>query len=232
MLDPDTRQSLQRSAAECAAGLVQSGTVIGLGSGTTASLALRRLADELRSGRLRDVRGVPSSEPTAALARELGVPLTTLDEHPLLALTIDGADEVDPELNLIKGYGGALLREKMLAQASARLIIVVDESKLSPRLGQKRGVPVEVVAFGWGAQQRYLEGLGAKVALRCRADGQPFVTDNGNLILDCTFGVLQKVDRLAAQLRAHAGVVEHGLFIGMATDLICAGEAGVRHQRR
>lgn len=231
-IDAETRQALQRSAAERAVELVESGMVIGLGSGATASFAVRKLADELRNGKLRDVRGVPSSEPTAALARELGVPLTTLDEQPQLALTIDGADEVDPELNLIKGYGGALLREKMLAQASARLAIVVDESKLSARLGQQRGVPVEVVAFGWRAQQRYLEGLGAEVAVRRGADGQPFVTDNGNRILDCNFGLLRDLDQLAARLRGRAGVVEHGLFIGLATDLICAGKDGVRAGER
>jgi ribose 5-phosphate isomerase A len=228
--DAQARQVLQQSAAERAIDHVEPGMVIGLGSGTTASFALRKLAEDLRSQKLRDVRGVPSSDTTAALARELGVPLTTLDEQPQLDLTVDGADEVDPDLNLIKGAGAALLREKMLAQASARLIIVVDESKLSRVLGLRRSLPVEVVAFGWRAQQRYLEGLGAEVALRRAADGRPWLTDNGNLILDCSFGPLQEPEQLATVLSARAGVVEHGLFIGLATDLICAGSQGLRHQ--
>jgi ribose 5-phosphate isomerase A len=222
------RQALQQAAAERAVEYVESGMVIGLGSGSTAAFAVRKLAEALQRGRLRDVRGVPSSDGTATLARELDVPLTTLDEHPRLDLTIDGADEVDPQLNLIKGHGAALLREKMLAQASTRLIIVVDDSKLSRALGVQRSLPVEVVPFGWGAQQRYLESLGAEVALRRGTDGRPLLTDNGNLILDGNFGPLPDPEPLAARLRARAGVVEHGLFIGLTTDLICAGAEGVR----
>src|SRR5262245_21624382 len=154
--DADMRSAHQQAAAEHAVRWVQSGMVLGYGTGSTASFALRKLAAELRNGRLRDVSGVPSSEATAKLARELGLPLTTLDEHAVLDLTIDGADEVDPALNLIKGGGGALLREKMLAQASVRLVVVVDDSKLSRALGEKRALPVEVLAFGWRAQQRFL----------------------------------------------------------------------------
>jgi ribose 5-phosphate isomerase A len=230
--DEQARRELQRAAAERAIECVESGMVIGLGSGSTASFALRKLAEELASGRLRDVRGVPSSEPTAALARELDVPLATLDDHPQLDLTVDGADEVDPELNLIKGAGGALLREKMLAECSARLVIVVDESKRVRALGVQRALPVEVVAFGWRAQQHYIEGLGARAALRRTADGDPFRTDNGNLILDCSFGALPDPEQLAARLCARAGIVEHGLFLGLTTDLICAGPGGVRHETR
>jgi ribose 5-phosphate isomerase A len=229
---PIDRQAQQRAAAERAVQYVESGMVIGLGSGATASFAVRKLAENLRSGTVRDVCGVPSSESTAALARELDVPLTTLDAHAQLDLTIDGADEVDPALNLIKGAGGALLREKILAQASARLIIVVDESKLSPRLGLQRALPVEVVMFGWRSQQRYLESLGAEVALRSMPDGRPFQTDNGNLILDCSFGELPDAELIATRLRARAGVVEHGLFIGLATDLISGGPEGPRHATR
>ena len=230
-IDSQARQLLQQTAAERAIEFVQSGMVIGLGSGSTASFALRKLAEDLRNAKLRDIRGVPSSEATTALARELGIPLTTLDEHPQLDVTVDGADEVDPDLNLLKGGGGALLREKMLAQASARLIIVVDETKTSRVLGLQRALPVEVVAFGWHAQLRFLERLGAEVVLRRGGDGRPFRSDNGNLILDCNFGPLPDPERLAAQLNARAGVVEHGLFIGLATDLICAGTQGLRHQK-
>jgi ribose 5-phosphate isomerase A len=226
-----TRQAQQRSAAERAVQFVESGMVLGLGSGTTANLALRGLADRLREGTLRDIRGVPSSDATAMLARELDLPLTTLDEHPRLDLTLDGADEVDPQLDLIKGGGAALLREKMLAQASERVVIIVDESKLSRTLGLRRLLPVEVVAFGWGAQQRYLQGLGAEVGLRRGEEGRPVLTDNGNLILDCKFARMDDPTELAAHLDARAGVVEHGLFIGLTTDLICAGADGVRHEQ-
>ena len=226
-----TRRGLQQAAAEQAVGFVESNMVLGLGSGTTAAFALRGLAEHLGSGRLRDVCGVPSSNATAALARELAVPLTTLDEHPRLDLTLDGADEVDPQLNLIKGAGAALLREKMLAQASARTVIMVDDSKLSPVLGLQRLLPIEVVEFGWRAQQRYLEGCGAEVALRMAGD-RPLLTDSGNLILDCRFGPLHHPEQLAAELSARAGIVEHGLFIGLATDVICADSRGVRHQTR
>jgi ribose 5-phosphate isomerase A len=231
-IDTEARYALQRAAAEHAVELVEPGMVLGLGSGTTAALALRKLAADLRNGRLRDVCGVPSSEASAALAREVGIPLTTLDEHPRLDLTIDGADEVDPELNLIKGGGAALLREKMLAQASARVVIVIDESKLSPVLGQKHALPVEVIAFGWRAQQAFLEQLGAKVALRRSGEDWPLHTDNGNLILDCRFGPMPDPAELAARLALRAGIVEHGLFIALASDLICATSDGVRHQRR
>jgi ribose 5-phosphate isomerase A len=206
--------------------------VVGLGSGTTAHFALRKLGEWLRGGRIRSIVGVPSSNATAALANQLGVPLTTLEDHPRVDLTIDGADEVDPALNLIKGAGGALLREKILAQASAREIIVVDDSKLSPTLGTRRALPVEVVGFGWRAQQSYLETLGAEVALRRTADGRTFETDQGNVILDCRFGPIVELETLSTQLRARAGLVEHGLFLGLATDLISAGDAGVRHVMR
>ncbi|HKU40939.1 MAG TPA: ribose 5-phosphate isomerase A [Polyangiales bacterium] len=228
--DADARKMQQQAAAEHAVGEVQSGMRLGYGTGSTASFALRKLAAELRNGRLRDLSGVPSSEATAELARELGLPLTTLDEHPKLDLTIDGADEVDPALNLIKGGGGALLREKMLAQASVRLIVVVDESKLSTALGERFAVPVEVLSFGWRAQQRFLEGLGAEVSLRRTRDNRPFHTDNGNLILDCRFTPPFDLEQLATQLGSRAGVLEHGLFLGLATDLVCAGSGGITHK--
>jgi ribose 5-phosphate isomerase A len=175
---------------------------------------------------------VPSSLQIEAEARRLGIPLTTLDEHPVVDLTIDGADEVDPDLNLIKGGGGALLREKIVAQASRREIIVVDESKLSPALGARWAVPVEVVPFGWRSQAAYLESLGAQPILRLNSDGTPFTTDQGNLILDCDFGPISQPAQLAARLSERAGIVEHGLFLGLATDVIVAGVEGVRHLER
>jgi ribose 5-phosphate isomerase A len=230
--DAAARALHQRRAAEHAITFVESGMVLGLGTGSTAQFAVRELAEQLRAGRLRDVVGIPSSRSTETLARQLGVPLTNLDERARIDLTIDGADEVDDELNLIKGAGGALLREKILAQASAREIIVVDDTKLSPTLGTRRAVPVEVITFGWRAQQRYLEALGAKVSLRLAGDGRPYETDQGNMILDCQFGPILRPPELAAQIRARAGIVEHGLFLGLVTDLISAGEAGVRHVTR
>jgi ribose 5-phosphate isomerase A len=168
----------------------------------------------------------------AAEARRLGIPLTSLDEHPVIDLTIDGADEVDPDWNLIKGGGGDLLREKIVAQASRREVITVDDTKRSPRLGTQHSVPVEVAAFGWRPEALHLEGLGATVSLRCGSDGSPFRTDQGNLILDAAFGPVEDVAELSASLLARAAVAEVGLFCGVVTDLIIAAPSGVDHQAR
>ncbi len=227
----DPLAPLKQQAAERAVAFVQSGMVLGLGAGSTAVFALRRLGQLLADGTLRDIIGVPCSLQVDAEARRVGIPVTSLDDHPALDLTIDGADEVDPQLNLIKGGGGALLREKMVAQASRREIIVVDEGKLSPHLGVKWAVPVEVIPFGWRAQARFLEGLGAR-AVRREHKGAPYFTDQGNFILDCRFGPLTDPLGLAHQLGERAGIVEHGLFLGLATDLIVAGVDGVQHRRR
>ncbi|MFH1609074.1 MAG: ribose-5-phosphate isomerase RpiA [Candidatus Bipolaricaulota bacterium] len=224
-------EGLKRQAAERAVELVRPGMVIGLGHGTTAHYALVRIADLLRSGALRDIRGVPCSSQVEAEARALGIPLATLDEHSVLDLTIDGADEVDPDLNLIKGGGGALLREKIVAQASRREAIVVDEGKLSPALGTRCALPVEIIPFGWKAQLRYLESLGSRATLRV-GDGAPFRTDQGNFVLDCQFGPIPDPYALARELAGRAGVVAHGLFLDLATDLFVAGPDGVRHLRR
>jgi len=223
---------LKRQAAERALEYVTSGMVVGLGAGSTVIFALRGMAVLLREGRLADILGVPCSRQVEADARALGIPLTTLDEHPVIDMTIDGADEVDPDLNLIKGGGGALLREKIVAQASRREIIVVDESKLSPALGTRWPVPVEVVPFGLRSHQAYLESLGCRAVLRKQSDGAPFHTDQGNLIVDCHFGPLSDPAALDARLRERAGIVEHGLFLGLATEVIVAGAAGVRRLRR
>jgi ribose 5-phosphate isomerase A len=223
---------LKRQAAWRAVEYVAPGMVVGLGAGSTAALALRRLAQLLRAGQLQDVLGVPCSLQVEREARALGIPLTTLEEHPLLDLTIDGADEVDPRLDLIKGGGGALLREKVVAQASRREVIVVDESKLVPVLGTRWPVPVEVVAFGWRSQATFLELLGAQVTLRRGADGAAYQTDQGNLLLDCRFGPIPRPAELAAALAARAGIVEHGLFLGLATEVIVAGSQGIRLLQR
>jgi len=228
----DNISQLKQRAAERAVEFVKSGMVVGLGHGSTAIFAVRRIAQLLHEGQLQDIFGVPCSRQVEEDARRLGIPLTTLDEHPVVDVTIDGADEVDPDLNLIKGGGGALLREKMVAQASRREIIVVDESKLSPALGTRWAVPVEIVPFGWRSQSAYLESLGAQPVLRLSSDGTPFTTDQGNLILDCNFGPIAQPAQLAARLSERAGIVEHGLFLGLATDVIVASVEGIRHLKR
>ena len=224
-------QTLKKQAGETAAQLVESGMVIGLGTGSTAIFATRRIAQRLQSGELSDISAIPTSLATEAAARELGLPLSTLARHPRVDLTIDGADEVDPAFNVIKGGGGALLREKIVAQASERLVIVVDESKLSEQLGANWAVPVEVFPFGWHSQAAFLRGLGADAVLR-KNGADPFQTDQGNLILDCDFGLIRDPAALDKALQARAGIAEHGLFIDMARDVIVADARGIRHLRK
>ena len=204
---------LKQQAGEYAADFIDSGMVIGLGTGSTAIFATRRIAQRLCNGDLRAIVALPTSLATEAAATELGIPLTTLATHPRIDITIDGADEVDPDFNLIKGGGGAHLREKIIAQATERLVIVVDESKLSPQLGTNWPVPVEVIPFNWQSQAAYLRALGAAPALRLAGD-RPFHTDQGNIILDCDFGPIADPAALDTALNSRAGIVEHGLFIG------------------
>ena len=229
----DPRAKLKQEAAEFAVQFVHSGMVVGLGTGSTAIFATRRIGALLRSSKLNDITAFATSKATQEEAEQLGIPMMD-DSLPLaIDLTIDGADEVDPQFNLIKGGGGALFREKIVAQASAREIIVVDDSKLSDRLGTRFALPVEVSPFGWRSQLRFLESLGARCIIRKnKQDGSQFVTDSGNMILDCNFGPIADVNALAAQLGARAGIIEHGLFLGIATDVIVAGESGIRHLKR
>jgi len=223
---PD-RDRLKREAAESAVSQVEDGMLVGLGTGSTAWFAVESLGRRVAEG-LRIV-AIPTSEQTAEHARRLGIPLSSLADHLRLDLTLDGADEVElGHLNLIKGGGGALLREKIVASASARLVIVVDETKLVERLGVHFPVPVEVVSFGWQVTACRLTDLGGNPSLRVAADGQPFVTDGGHYILDCAFGPIADPARLGSQLKSVVGVVEHGLFIGLASQVIVAGAAGVR----
>jgi ribose 5-phosphate isomerase A len=228
----DPADLLKLAAAEMALGFVKPHMLLGLGSGSTAMLFVRLLAERLKRGDLVDILCVPCSLETESLAFSLGIPLTCLEDHPMLDLTVDGADEVDPQLNLIKGGGGALLREKIVAQSTMREIIIVDESKLSPQLGTLRAVPVEITPFGWGAQKAFLERLEARISLRTNPDGSPFKTDQHNLILDCAFGPIPNPAELAAQLCGRAGIVAHGLFINLATDVIVAGSNSTRHLKR
>lgn len=218
----------KKEAAEAAVELVRPGMVIGLGHGSTARYALLKIAELLRTGKLWDIKGVPCSKKVEEEAKALGIPLTTLEEHPELDLTIDGADEIDPKLNVIKGGGGAMLREKIVAQATRYEVIVADDTKFSPRLGTRAPVPVEVLPFGWRTHLRFLESLGARVSLRVNADGTPFLTDQGNYVLDCYFGPIQDVDGLTKELDLRAGIVGHGLFVGLVDEVFLAGPSGVR----
>lgn len=222
----------KRAAGELAATWVEPGMVVGLGTGSTAVHAIRAIGARIASGELREVVGIPTSRAAEAEAITAGIPLTTLAEHPVVDLTIDGADEVDPQLDLIKGAGGAQWREKIVAQASVREVIVCDASKVVDVLGTRFVVPVEVSQFGWRPEADYLDDLGAGVVIRRGADGDEFVTDEGNWILDCAFGPIKDPARLGSQLDRRAGIVEHGLFLGLATDLLVATDAGVEHRTR
>ena len=218
---PD-RDQLKMKAAESAVGQVKDGMIVGLGTGSTAWFAVeaigRRVAEGLR------ITAIPTSEQTAEHAHRLGVPLSSLAEHHRIDVTIDGADEVERgDLNLIKGGGGALLREKIVASASARLVIIVDETKLVDRLGVHFPVPVEVVPFGWQATAQRVANLGGNPSLRVGADGKAFVTDGGHHIMDCAFGSISAPAQLESDLNSIVGIVENGLFIGLASQVIVAG---------
>ncbi|MCF6270862.1 MAG: ribose-5-phosphate isomerase RpiA [Melioribacteraceae bacterium] len=215
---------LKRKSAERAVEFVKSGMVLGFGSGSTFKHVLHVLAEKLNSGELKNIVGVSSSESTEKLADELNIPTATLSSNPSLDLTIDGADEVDEKLNLIKGGGAAHLREKIIAQASKQLIIIVDESKVSKHLGEKWAVPIEVIKMAVDVEAEFLELLGAKVKLRLDVEGNSLITDEGNYILDANFGVIKNPKKLARKLEKRAGIVEHGLFIKMADYVVVAKE--------
>ncbi len=217
---------LKQAAADSAVAQVIDGMIVGLGTGSTAALAVNALGKRVQQGLC--VVAIPTSETTDGQARGLGISPSTLAQHSEIDLTIDGADEVElGTLNLIKGHGGALLREKIVASASAQLIIIVDETKLVERLGVHFAVPAEVVPFGWQATAKKLEQLGANSSLRRRDGGEPFITDGGHYILDCAFGAIPSPADLDRQLDGIVGVVEHGLFIGMTSQVIVGGKHGV-----
>lgn len=226
------RDAQKRAAAERAVGYVESGMRLGLGTGSTAWHVVDIVGGMLRDGTLRDIVAVPTSRATAEQARSLGIPLTTLDEVRELDLAIDGADEIDPQLDLIKGHGGALLWEKLVEYAAARLVIVADDSKLVHRLGEKSYLPVDVVPFGARALLPFFEALGARAQLRQHND-ETFVTDGGHYIADLRFdGGMQDAAGVERALRARPGVVETGLFLGMADVAVIAGAGGVREMQR
>jgi ribose 5-phosphate isomerase A len=223
---------LKKRAAERAVESVESGMVVGLGTGSTSWFVVERIGELMKAGELRDIVGVPTSKRTEEQARALGIPIVTLDHRPELDLAIDGADEVDPNLDLVKGRGGALLREKMVETAAKQFIVVVDESKLVPGLGVTGAMPVEVVQFCWQYNARRLESLGCGAKLRM-SDGRPYVTDNGNFIIDLFFtSPISNATSLAEKIASFTGVVEHGLFLGMASEVVIAGADGVTVRKR
>lgn len=222
---------LKEAAANSAAAELRDGMVVGLGSGTTARLAVGAIGRRVKEG-LRIV-GIPTSEQTAEQARGLGIPLSTLEEYPQIDVTIDGADEAElGTLNLIKGGGGNQLREKIVATASSRLVIAVDETKVVSHLGDRARVPVEVAQFGWQATARKIANLSATPILRLGSDGEPFVTDGGNYILDCAFGRIESANILQRELDSVVGVVEHGLFIGLASLVLVGSSEGIKRLER
>lgn len=222
-------EELKKAAGVKAVDFVRSGMLVGLGTGSTAEFAIEELSKRVKDGRLSGISCVPSSERTRNFAEVLGLDLVELSSERKIDLTIDGADEIDSDLNLIKGGGGALLREKVLAQNSERNIIVADELKLSQRLGSRFPVPIEVLSFALEAEKNYLETLGGEAELRLAQDGSPFLTDQGNLIIDWNCGEIEDPSYFAERLSQRAGIVEHGLFIGTASDIIIGSPRGLKH---
>jgi len=219
----------KEAAARASLQFIKDGQVVGLGTGSTAAYFIKLLAEKVRGG-LR-IRGIPTSVWSRELALSLGIPLTTLDECQEIAVTVDGADEVDPQLRLIKGGGGAMLREKIVASATKQLVIVADSSKQVPVLGNFP-VPVEVITFAQALVAKRIRELGAEVRLRTLGDGKPFLTDEKNHILDCRFGPIRDVEGLARQLSDMPGLVEHGLFVGMAGVALFAKGSEIVELRR
>jgi ribose 5-phosphate isomerase A len=219
----------KEAAARASLRFVKDGQVVGLGTGSTAAYFIKLLGEEVKRG-LR-IRGIPTSDRSRELALSLGIPVITLDDCQEIDVTVDGADEVDPQLRLIKGGGGALLREKIVASATRKMIVVADASKQVERLG-KFPLPVEVIKFAQALAAKRITALGAEVQLRRDARGNPVVTDENNHILDCRFGEIRDPDGLAQALSAMPGVVEHGLFIGMASVVLFARGSEIVELRR
>lgn len=221
----------KRRAAEHAIELVKDGQIVGLGTGSTAKFAIEGIGRRVSEGL--SIKGVPTSMATERMALDVGIPLVDLNEVHFVDITLDGADEVDDDFNMIKGGGGALTREKLVALASKRRVILVDESKLVSRLGQSRSLPVEVLPFAWALSARRLSELRCVASLRER-DGKPFVTDNGNYILDCAFGSIEDPPALESRIKLLPGVIESGLFIGIADTLVIGFDdrVEVRHRPR
>lgn len=226
-------EALKRDAGVAAAAEVESGMRVGLGTGSTVRYTIENIGERIASGALTDIVGVPTSIASETLARACNIPLSTLEETPRLDLTIDGADEVDPQLDLIKGLGAALLREKIVAAASDRLIIVADDGKLVDKLGTKAPLPVAVVPFGWTSQRDFLTDLGVVPTRRKNSDGEVLISDDGLYILDCRFtDGIEDAAATERQLALRPGIVDCGLFLGMADAAYIAAAEGVNVLRR
>jgi ribose 5-phosphate isomerase A len=216
---------MKKLAAEKAVEYVESGMILGLGTGSTVEYALKKLGEMVKNGL--DIKGIPTSMHTRKIAKEENISLTTIEENPEIDLTIDGADEVDSELNLIKGGGGALTREKIVAYHSKREIIVIDDTKVVKALGIDFPLPVEIVKFGWSSTKNKLEEFGCNVELR-KIMGDPYITDNSNYILDCEFERIDDPEQLEVNINNIPGVVENGLFIGLTDDVIVGSKQGIK----
>jgi ribose 5-phosphate isomerase A len=221
-------EAFKKQAAEKAVEEIKSGMVVGLGTGSTVFYAIHKLAEEIRNGELFDIVAIASSLQTEKLALELGIPLITFHDKQSIDLTIDGADEVDIYLNLIKGGGASHLREKILIQSSERFIAVVDESKISKKLGEKWAVPLEVVKFAYPVVESFVDSINGVPSLRCYENGKPVMTDEGNYIIDANFGIIQNPFELADKLENKAGIIEHGLFLHLTSKVIVAGKDGIK----
>jgi ribose 5-phosphate isomerase A len=219
-------------AGQAALAYVRDGMTVGLGTGSTARFFIDALGQAIREGRIKGIGGIPTSIRSEEQARHLGIPVVTFADKPMIDVTVDGADEIGPGLNLIKGHGGAMLREKIIAQNSRRLVIIADESKKVAVLGTRFPVPVEVIRFGTEASERFLRSLGCVAALRKMENGQPFVTDNGNYIYDCKFPRIDDPRSLQEKLAHRAGIVETGLFLDMADVILLAGIDSVETLKR
>lgn len=230
MQSTDEHERAKRSAARYAVSLVERDMIVGLGAGSTAACAIEALGDRVSSGELRGVRCVASSPAAALLARSAGLEVIALADAGIVDLTIDGADEVDPRLSLLKGAGGALLHERIVAQASRREVIVVDRSKLSPALGTRAPIAVEVFPIAWRAEREFLASLGARARLRT-SRGEVVFTEEGNLLLDAQFPPVTDPGALSRALDARAGIAAHGVFVDVATDLVIGRTDGVEHVR-
>lgn len=215
---------MKKLAAEKSVEFIEDGMILGLGTGSTVQYMLKKLSEEIKKGL--EVKGVPTSMQTKKIAKECGIPLTTLDENPVIDLTIDGADEVDSELNLIKGGGGALTREKLIAYHSNKKIIIIDDTKIVKALGIDFPLPVEVLKYGWGSTKVALEQFGCTVELR-KIMNEAFITDNSNYILDCDFEHIEEPEQLEKDLNCIPGVMENGLFINLADEVIVGSKQGI-----
>jgi ribose 5-phosphate isomerase A len=223
------QELLKARAAEYVLSFIHDNMVVGLGTGSTVKYFLHGLAAKIQTGEIKNIKGIPSSRQTEKIANELHIPLTSFDEHQILDITIDGADEVDLDLNLIKGGGGALLREKIMVQASKRLVIIIDKSKYSEKLGTLFFVPIEVLPYALPLELKFLQELGAKIKIRQLGDEDYYKTDQENYILDCHFGPIENPEKLDQKLNMRAGIMEHGLFLSVADDVIMATEQGIKH---